>query len=273
MVSNLEFDFVPTTDKDNGSTPQDAFSTNGKDVITGTQITLTNADTDLNSITTWTPAVAAQLYGTTGTVYKTQRNAGRGDSTESAASATTATTWASSGTDGLRSFSSTAGYPNALYSTKTAATPAFGVSNTGDPWQKFGNLYNWTAATLGSSTKISTSGQDAADSICPRGWKLPSDTGNDSFSNLLGTYDLPTTNTSSISVKANQAANFPLNFLRTGGYDDDGKVYYRTSRNRWWSATSTGTSQAKQLSMDTSSIHPHRDYGRGSGFAIRCVAR
>ncbi len=274
MVSNLEFDIVPTADKGTGTTPSTAFATNGTDKVTGTQITLTNADTDLNSITTWTPEISAQLYGAAGTVFKTQRNAGQGTSVEGPASATTATPWNQSGADGLRSFSSAAGYPNALYSTKTAASPTFGTANTGDPWQKFGNLYNWTAATLGSGTKVATDGQNATDSICPKGWKLPYNTGNDSFSNLLGTYGLPTTNTDNVSPKANQLANFPLNFLRTGFYDySDGKMYYRTTNGLWWSATRSSATNANYLLTDTSHVYPQNSYSRGSGFALRCVAR
>ncbi len=274
MVSNLEFDFVPTADKGTGSTPSTAFATNGTDKVTGTQITLTNADTDLNSITTWTPEVAAQLYGGAGVVFKTQRNAGQGSGTEGAASATTATAWNQSGADGLRSFSSAAGYPNALYSTKTAVTPAFGVSNTGEPWQKFGNLYNWTAATLGSGTKVTADGKNATDSICPRGWKLPYNVGNDSFSNLLGTYGLPTTNTDNVAPKANQLANFPLNFLRTGHYYySDGKVYRRATHGYWWSATRSSATHANRLYTSTADVYPQYSVYRGYGFAVRCVAR
>lgn len=134
MVSNLEFDLVPTADKNiaEGSTPTEAYSSNGNDKVTGAEIRLTNKDTDLNSMREWTPAIAAEVYGTAGTVYRTQKNTG--------------TTWERDGSGGLRSFSSTAGYPDAFYSTKKSVPPpmpSFGVAKTGDPWQKFGNLYNW----------------------------------------------------------------------------------------------------------------------------------
>lgn len=269
MVSNLEFDLVPTTSKDmtNGTTPTDAYSTTGEDKLTGTQIILTNKDTDLNSIREWTPAIAAELYGTAGTVYQTQRNGGQN------ADSDTLTTWANNGSDGFRSFSNTAGYPNELYSTKVANTPTFSTANTGKPWQKFGNLYNWTAATLGSSTKVASDNQNAADSVCPKGWKLPYAAGNDSFSNLLGTYGLTTVNGDNIPIQANQLANFPLNFLRTGDYDfSKGRVLYRTSEGAWWSATRSSTTLTIRLYTSALHVQPQRESARGFGFAIRCVA-
>lgn len=271
MISNLEFDIVPTSSKDTsaGTTPSTAFSTNGTDKVTGTQITLTNADTDLNSISTWTPQVASQLYGAAGTVYKTQRNAGQGAYTEIAASATTATTWDQSGTDGIRSFSSAAGYPSRLYSAKTAATPSFSTSNTGNPWQKFGNLYNWTAATLGSGAKTTSDNQNAQDSICPKGWRLPPNTGNGSFLNLLNAYNIGANN----ATNANKLTNFPLNFLRTGNYAyDSGKVFGRTYGGSFWSGARSSSANAYLMNTDTT-IVPQDSINRGYGLAIRCVAR
>lgn len=260
MVSNLEFDLVPTADKNTsaGTTSQSAFSATGTDEVTGAQITLTNEDTDLNSVTSWTPEIARELYGITGTVYKTQKNTG--------------TSWgARGGVDGLHSFSSAAGYPSALYSTKTAASPTFGTANTGKPWQKFGNLYNWTAATLGSNTKATSDGQDATDSICPKGWKLPPKTGNGSFHNLLGTYGTTTDSATS----ANKIANFPLNFLRTGYYSHlDGSIGDRTVFGYWLSsARGDKAINVYTLNTTTSAVYPHGNGDGSTGDAIRCVAR
>lgn len=263
MVSNLEFDLVPTANKDitAGTTPTNAFSTNGTDKVTGTQITLTNEDTDLNSITTWTPEIATELYGVMGTVYKTQKIIG--------------VPWGErGGVDGLRSFSSAAGYPNALYSTKTAyengSYPKFGTANTGESWQRFGSLYNWTAATLGSNAKVTSDGQDAADSICPKGWKLPSSSGDSSFYNLLGTYGTDTDRAS-----ANKIANFPLNFLRTGYYSHiDGSVGDRTMYGYWSSSThGDKVTNFRILNTTTSAVYPDGNSDSSTGHAIRCVAR
>lgn len=273
MVSNLEFDFVPTASKDTatGITQQSAFSTTGTDALTGEQLILTSADTDLHSITTWTPENAAKLYGDVGSkVYTTQRNAAVGNIVESAPSINKGTPWSGNGSDGIRSFSSAAGYPGGVYSTKTSATPAFGVANSGEPWQKFGNLYNWTAATLGSGTKVTTNGGDAEDSICPRGWKLPDYTNKGSFQDLFTAYGISANNAASV----NKMTNFPLNFLRTGSYGyERGNLGERTNGGSWWSATINDAPFADCLQTSVSMFLPRNRYYRGYGFAIRCVAR
>ncbi len=275
MVSNLEFDLVPAASKDlaAGTTPISAFSTTGEDKLTGSQLVLTNKDTDLNSMREWTPTVAAELYGTAGTVYRTQRNAGQGEFTETP-SVVKATPWAQDGTDGLRSFSSTAAIPNTSYSVKVANTPAFGVASTGESWQKFGNLYNWTAATLGSGTELTAHGSNAEDSICPRGWRLPYDSGNRSFAKLLGAYGLPSANTTdTIPTKVNQLANFPLNFLRTGSYNYDGNLRYQKADGNWWGGTRFSAELSKGIYTSLNHILVNNGNDAGLGLALRCVAR
>ncbi len=81
---------------------------------------------------------------------------------------------------------------------------------------------------------------------------------------------LPTTNTDNVAAKANQLANFPLNFLRTGFYFDDGKTYHRTINGYWWSATGT-VDRARNLGAKVSDVFPYDGNYRGSGFALRCV--
>ena len=273
MVSNLEFDLVPTASKDasTGTAPTDTYSTTGEDKLTGSQIILTNKDTDLNTIREWTPAIAAELYGEAGTVYRTQRNAGQGELT-GVVSVAKAAPWAQDGTDGLRSFSSTAGFSGDPYSTKVADTPAFSIASTGEPWQKFGNLYNWTAATLGSGTSLTVHGESAKDSICPKGWKLPYDSGNDSFSNLLKAYSLPATNTTNVPARVNQIANFPLNFMRTGIYNYDGNIRFQKADGNWWGATRLSSGMSKGMYTSLNHIHVNNGSYAGLGTALRCVA-
>ncbi len=76
-----------------------------------------------------------------------------------------------------------------------------------------------------------------------------------------------------LSPKANQLANFPLNFLRTGEYYySDGKMYNRTTHGSWWSATRSSATNANRLNTHTSSVSPQASYARGRGFALRCGA-
>jgi hypothetical protein len=81
-------------------------------------------------------------------------------------------------------------------------------------------------------------------------------------------------NTDNVAPKANQLANFPLNFLRTGSYgDSDGKVYARTTGGVWWSATRSSAAYANALNAGATDVRPQYSYGRGDGFAVRCVGR
>ncbi len=85
-------------------------------------------------------------------------------------------------------------------------------------------------------------------------------------------YGLPTTNTDNVASKANQLANFPLNFLRTGEYYySDGKVYNRTAIGSWWSATRSSATNADRLVTGASNVTPQNNRNRGYGFAVRGV--
>ncbi len=76
-----------------------------------------------------------------------------------------------------------------------------------------------------------------------------------------------------VSPKANQLANFPLNFLRTGDYYySDGKMYSRTAAGYWWSATRSSATDANRLYTNTSYVGPQYSGNRGNGYALRCVA-
>jgi hypothetical protein len=81
-------------------------------------------------------------------------------------------------------------------------------------------------------------------------------------------------NTDNVAPKANQLANFPLNFLRTGYYRySDGKVYSRTTGGNWWSATRSFATHANALNTNTTPVYPQISDYRGHGFAVRCVGR
>ncbi len=85
---------------------------------------------------------------------------------------------------------------------------------------------------------------------------------------------LPTTNTDNVPAKANQLANFPLNFLRTGRYIySDGKVQARIIYGYWWLATGGSTTNAYDLGAETNGIYPRYSTTRGHGFALGCVAK
>ena len=131
----------------------------------------------------------------------------------------------------------------------------------------------WTAATLGSGSKISTGTVDAEDSICPRGWKMPSRADGDSWQNLFYTTYEVTNNTHGY----NRVNRWPLNYMPTGLYNDSGSysgyASGRTTYGYWWSISGYSTRYSFHLSVQIGGIIAQNFVRRGTGYAIRCVVR
>ena len=119
----------------------------------------------------------------------------------------------------------------------------------------YGGYYTWLAATAGTNP----SSGEASSSICPKGWRLPT---NAEFSALTKSYD---------STTAQQA---PANFVLAGYYDSS-SPHVQGTRGFWWSSTavSSGT-KAYHLRLwpDFSSFFTDNHYKR-YGSSIRCVSR
>lgn len=251
----------------------------------GTEVTeglvFTANDTDLNSTSIWTPEYFKKTYVDTGIapyakVYATMSNTFVSDG----GAATAAYGWANNGMDGMRSYNYASSNAGWVYVTEADATKmdangnyTFDDSTTGQPYARRGNLYNWTAATLGSSLKLTKDGDEAEDSICPRGWQLPNNTGERSFERLLlVTYGL--VEGSDVVESYNKVNEWPLQFPRTGDYHRSyGYIYLRGSDGNEWTSTFRSNVTAYYLNTNVSRVRPHFMHARGNGFAIRCVAR
>jgi len=229
-----------------------------------TTMTLTSADTDINynnyksssatSDNEWTPPYNTQL--------------------------STGTAWAQNGSDGAKSFTFN---DNGTIDVKTGGTDgrywdgnASCTSNcyttTGDLRNHFGNYYNWPAATAGTGTdSIATDGQNVGDSICPKGWQLPQNSGTKSFNNLIRTvYGISATNTDA-SVIAE-----PLHFIRSGNYNYNGGTLLAQGTGGYFSsATAKSGAYSYHLRFSSSGgyLDPQFSRGKGFGLTIRCVAR
>ena len=215
------------------------------DLDLSSSITLTSDDTDLNSKDSWTPHNSTQ--------------------------ATAGIAWTQDGGDTAQSMD-----PGKIYfsdgigiGTADAEGNLQGVTS-GQPWEFIGNYYNRYAATAGSGTAIMRSAS-AADSICPKGWRLPTNAGAGSFNTLLSTYNLQD-NGSVSAVKLLQA---PLNFVRSGAYYWSGQVYGQGMGGAWWSASATQSTatHAYILAISDTQVTPQAADYKGSGLAIRCIAR
>jgi uncharacterized protein (TIGR02145 family) len=138
-----------------------------------------------------------------------------------------------------------------------------------------GNYYNFTASIASNYSEVLQSstyddvGANPQNSICPKGWRLPtisSVTKNNEFSNLINLY-------------GNTAAQIivnPLWFVKSG-HIRGGSIYDTGSQGYYWSSTIYNSNDAYSLYFDNRTISPDKGpYGyvqRYGGFSIRCLAR
>ena len=182
---------------------------------------------------------------------------------------TGATTWNSSSTE-PESYD-----PGDLYWDGTLNTSWSGnLSNetvtdppaTGGTHYHIGNYYNWTAAVaMSNSTSYTSDGTDVNQSICPAGWRLPNNSDNKSYQNLVSRQSLTAGTSGNIQ-------NSPTYFVY-GGYWE-GSSSNVGSGGYYWSSVVEGSNDAYQLGFGVNGYLGPQDYGyRGVGYSLRCVAR
>lgn len=134
-----------------------------------------------------------------------------------------------------------------------------------DKHMHIGNYYNWTAAVaMNNSSSYTTNQQDANQSICPAGWRLPTYSGSKSFDDLWNQY--------SSSFDENTIMNSPLYFSYAGYWYGFSEAV--GSRGYYWSSVVYGSNDAYVLSFGTDyGVAPQSFGNRGRGISVRCVAR
>ena len=145
--------------------------------------------------------------------------------------------------------------------------------NTYDAHYKAGYYYSYVAATAGTGTSVTTQGDKATDSICPKGFELPTSysTYNStpgSFYNLLNQYGF----TSSTGSGTNSITRAPLFFARSGGVSPTNSLDYAGNSGGYWSSVANSSSSACLLYFLLGFVGPSDYYGRFLGFPVRCVA-
>ena len=148
-----------------------------------------------------------------------------------------------------------------------------------------GNWYNWYAAVAGSEYISGGASTRAADSICPKGWKLPSNNASNSgvqdfYGLIKGGYGLGnnTDNTQNDNKTISNSVDamlgvFPLSFSRSGSYAWlSGGLNNRGYNGYYWSAASGSDTNSYNLSFNSSALNPRNNNYKGYGFAVRCVA-
>ncbi len=216
--------------------------------------------------------------------------------------ANTGTAWAQNGSDGARSYENGTKY----LINGTTVSSTMGANGQRE---HMGNYYNWYAATAGQGTSSFASDNveaNTTDSICPKGWTLPTDqsSSDKSFMHLLietmdnksgstwtqttglgGVYGLVGTNTwdafssGSLPAATHEASataliSAPLDFVRSGRYGwSNGTLNYQGSYALYWSATAYSGTNAYYLDSNSSRIFPRRGSNKGNGYSVRCVSR
>ncbi len=213
----------------------------------------------------------------------------------------------------------TAGMNDEFESTLESALSADGASY--DAHYLIGNYYSWGAATAGSGTATDATNteagftdasalQDAASSICPKGWKLPTAgdqiqtvggvttswpfAREDSFYNLLRAYGYPDTgsNTNATNGWVNGGSNEsktdlaggsrvrvdykPVYITRSGSIRPGaGALTGAASNGFTWSSTAYAGSDrySDYFNVNLWAVLPSSHYSRAFGYPMRCVVR
>ena len=259
--------------------------------------TLTNADTDLNSVSSWTPGDTAKVPA----VITNHATGNPGSSVTGWTNDNAKPYWA----EGGDYYVYTSGDTNTdtIYNSMTACING---GHTEDQCRHYhvGNYYNWSAAVASNNTATTTTDLTVMpNSICPKGWRLPNGltgtNGNEIITefNQLG---LANNITAGITTKHDQSPgsgqwvntgwtstgfnNFrststnpagkqaPMYFVRSGYLDGTTLLGYGTN-GVLWSSTSQWTTIAYYLDFYSGAFRPARQGGRHYGFPVRCVAR
>ena len=145
-----------------------------------------------------------------------------------------------------------------------------------------GNYYNWTAAIASSASSNigSTRYANAANSICPKGWRLPKGTASrdTAITREFGQLWYAAGITSSLTATSYATDGFlnirqsPLFFVR-GGRVDDTMFREGASEGYWYSSTAYSTAAAYYASFYGTYIVSATTNPRGIGYSVRCIVQ
>ncbi|MBR2589084.1 hypothetical protein IKE84_01970, partial [Candidatus Saccharibacteria bacterium] len=148
-------------------------------------------------------------------------------------------------------------------------------NSTYDSW-----YYSWYAATAGSGTASTTfDNGDAANSICPAHWRLPTNYTNKqypsggaqkSWGSLVSAYGINPANHSTTSEYQILEA-FPFTLPRAGYFGSG--AFQNNGCGDWWSSTAHSTAtHAYYLDFNTTRVIPQYGNSKYHGFNVRCVS-
>ena len=140
--------------------------------------------------------------------------------------------------------------------------------NTYNAHYLVGNYYQWNAATAGTGGSITNT--NATDSICPKGWQLPTSNNSNSgsFQALMNAYSISSNTTGSTKITQS-----PL-YFHPSGYVLSGSLRYAGNHGFYWSSTAYSSSTyAHYLRFLLGAVNSSYDYSaRYVGNSVRCLA-
>mgnify|MGYP003302566590 CR=1 FL=1 len=150
------------------------------------------------------------------------------------------------------------------------------------------SYYSWLAATAGgkdtTGAVVTGAGYNAAYSICPRGWRLPTATTSNAPARTSPNwktgdyYKLATAYGANLEYQYYYSGGATFgpgtipNFLFAGG-EVNGGFYEGGSRGRYWSSTASSSTKAENILIWATGVEINSDNygGRRSGFSVRCL--
>ena len=159
---------------------------------------------------------------------------------------------------------------SASYDSPTVSGPVPG--DTGSGATNYGYLYNWSAATAGE-TRTSTRSGNAAQSVCPANWRLPTGGAGGEFAQLdqafggMGTYTESGQNIAKWQHDGPFKGSFAGNWV--GGFS------YQGWYGRLWSSSAypSGTAYAFYARFGANEMYPDSYASRSGGYGVRCLAK
>ena len=140
--------------------------------------------------------------------------------------------------------------------------------NTYNAHYHVGNHYTWNAATAGTGGTITSA--EATDSICPKGWQLPTsnNTNSGSFGGLTAAYSI-----SDNAAGSTALVSAPLYFVRSGNLYSGSLKGAGFGGSYWSSTASSSSAEAYSLYFVLIDVYPSYSYdSRYYGRSVRCLA-
>ena len=140
-------------------------------------------------------------------------------------------------------------------------------AKTYDAHYLVGNYYQWNAATAGTGGESVAS--DAAGSICPKGWALPtSGSSSRQYAQLTSAYDISDNQAGSTAITQAPLYFSPVGYVYSGSLSSAGEY------GDYWPSSAESDSYAYLLYFFSGHVDPSNSFGdRYMGQPIRCLAR